>query len=58
MKKIGLKVTVDPVGNIRERLECENSNAPIIMSGFYIYKVYKGGKFDGNLGLPVIATYN
>lgn len=51
MKRIGLKVTVDPVGNIRGRLEAENSNAPMVMSGSHIDTVYKGGKFDGNLGV-------
>lgn len=51
MKKIGLKVIVDPVGNIRGILEGENPNEPVIMSGSHIDTVYKGGKLDGNLGV-------
>jgi len=51
MNKIGLKVTVDPVGNIRGKLEGKNPNYPSIMSGSHIDTVFKGGKYDGVLGV-------
>ncbi|GAF64178.1 hypothetical protein BTS2_1070 [Bacillus sp. TS-2] len=51
MKESGLKVKVDPVGNICGRLEGLNSQAPVIMTGSHIDTVVQGGRFDGTLGV-------
>ena len=48
--RLGLKVTVDGVGNIRARLEGVDSQAPSVMTGSHIDTVYQGGMFDGLLG--------
>lgn len=52
MKALGMKVEVDPIGNIRGRLENEhNKDKPLVISGSHIDTVYKGGIYDGILGL-------
>ncbi|MGI6686742.1 MAG: M20/M25/M40 family metallo-hydrolase [Bacillota bacterium] len=48
---LGLKTTVDGVGNIRARLEGLNPNAPVVMIGSHIDTVLHGGKFDGVVGV-------
>lgn len=48
--KIGLKVTVDGVGNIRARFEGLDPDAPAVMSGSHIDTVLHGGMFDGLVG--------
>lgn len=49
-EKIGLKVKIDGVGNIRARLDGLDSHLPIVMSGSHIDTVLHGGKFDGVVG--------
>ena len=51
MKKIGLQITVDAVGNIRGKLEGQRLNAPAILTGSHIDTVPHGGNFDGVLGV-------
>ncbi|MCW3991601.1 MAG: Zn-dependent hydrolase [Candidatus Bathyarchaeota archaeon] len=48
--KIGLKVEVDAVGNIRARLEGFDPGALVVMSGSHIDTVLHGGMFDGLVG--------
>ncbi|MEN6413401.1 MAG: Zn-dependent hydrolase [Veillonellales bacterium] len=49
--KLGLKVRVDGVGNIRARLEGDDPSLSSVMIGSHIDTVLHGGKFDGLLGV-------
>ncbi len=51
MEKIGLQITVDPIGNIRGRMEGKNPSLPSIMAGSHIDTVEHGGNFDGVAGV-------
>jgi allantoate deiminase len=51
MEKLGLTITVDPIGNIRGRLEGKNPELPPVMSGSHIDTVAHGGNFDGVAGV-------
>ena len=51
MEELGLDVSVDPIGNIRARLEGTAPQAPIVMTGSHIDTVLHGGKFDGPAGV-------
>lgn len=59
--RLGLKTTVDGVGNIRARLEGSDPNAAAVMVGSHIDTVLHGGKFDGLLGtiaaLEIVRTF-
>ena len=61
MRELGLRVQVDPVGNIfgwRDGLE----DLPPVMTGSHIGTVATGGRYDGNYGvlagLSVVQTLN
>src|SRR5713101_5107052 len=49
MREAGLKVRVDPAGNIYGRRE-GRSNMPVLLFGSHIDSVPKGGNFDGDVG--------
>src|SRR6056297_2692955 len=51
MKKIGLQITVDPIGNIRGKMEGKDSSLPSVMAGSHIDTVEHGGDFDGVAGV-------
>lgn len=51
MKKLGLEVRIDGVGNIRGKYNPMNSNYPSVMMGSHIDTVLNGGKFDGLVGV-------
>ncbi len=51
MEAIGLKVTVDPIGNIRARMSGQDDSLPVIMAGSHIDTVTNGGDFDGVAGV-------
>ncbi len=51
MKKIGLDVIIDPIGNIRGKLEGANPATPSILTGSHIDTVLNGGNLDGVLGV-------
>jgi allantoate deiminase len=51
MKALGLKVTVDPIGNIRGRMSGLDDSLPVIMTGSHIDTVTNGGDFDGVAGV-------
>lgn len=51
MKKAGLQVRVDEVGNIIGRLEGKVPGAPAVIAGSHIDTVINGGPFDGSLGV-------
>lgn len=51
MKKLGLKIIVDGIGNVSGRLEGKDSNLPAIMIGSHLDTVLHGGKYDGVVGI-------
>ncbi|WP_250505566.1 Zn-dependent hydrolase [Bowdeniella massiliensis] len=51
MRKVGLDVVTDAVGNVIGRLEGEDPNAPDIVIGSHSDTVPGGGRFDGIVGV-------
>jgi len=51
MKKAGLEIRIDSVGNIFGRRAGKNNKLPVVASGSHIDTVPGGGKFDGVLGV-------
>ena len=51
MKKIGLNIYIDAIGNIRGRLDGKDANAPVVMTGSHLDTVFQGGIFDGIAGV-------
>jgi allantoate deiminase len=49
--ELGLWATVDPVGNIRARLEGRDRDAPPVLTGSHIDTVPYGGRYDGVVGV-------
>ncbi|GMV12689.1 MAG: Zn-dependent hydrolase [Polyangiaceae bacterium] len=62
MKRLGLAVTVDRIGNVYARREGQRPELSPVMMGSHIDSVETAGRFDGCLGvlggLEVIATLN
>ncbi|GIN95535.1 Zn-dependent hydrolase [Siminovitchia terrae] len=50
MKKIGLTVREDAIGNLLGRLEGEEPALPVVLTGSHLDSVPNGGVFDGPLG--------
>ena len=48
---LGLKVSVDGVGNIRARLEGTEREALPVMAGSHVDSVFQGGNYDGVVGV-------
>ena len=61
MREAGLKVHIDPIGNIFG-VRPGRENAAAVMTGSHIDTVRTGGRYDGNLGvlggLEVVRTLN
>lgn len=51
MKKIGMDVWYDSIGNLHGRLNGIGENKKIVLSGSHIDTVPNGGRLDGNLGV-------
>ncbi len=51
MEDAGLKVRVDPAGNIIGKRDGKQANAPVILAGSHIDTVMDGGRFDGVTGV-------
>jgi ureidoglycolate amidohydrolase len=51
MKKLGMEVSVDSVGNICGRLVGQDSSLPSVWTGSHIDTVLKAGMFDGVAGI-------
>ncbi len=51
MEEAGLAVRVDLAGNLIGRLEGQDPEAAVVMTGSHIDSVYGGGIFDGRLGV-------
>jgi len=61
-REMGLKITVDQIGNVFMRREGTDPSLPPVMTGSHIDTQPTGGKFDGNYGvlagLEVVRTLN
>jgi hydantoinase/carbamoylase family amidase len=51
MEELGLEIDVDPIGNIRARLEGTSRDASPVLTGSHIDSVIHGGKYDGPVGV-------
>ena len=51
MEEAGLAVRYDKAGNLIGRLEGEEPEAAVVMTGSHVDSVYGGGFFDGRLGV-------
>ena len=51
MRQAGLKIHIDPVGNIFGRLEGRDPQAPAVLAGSHLDTVIQGGKYDGPVGV-------
>ncbi len=62
MRELGLRVQVDPVGNIFGWRDGTQPELPPVMTGSHIDTVATGGRYDGNYGvlagLTVVHTLN
>ncbi len=47
----GMKVIIDPVGNVIARREGTDPTLPAVVTGSHLDTVYNGGKYDGTLGV-------
>lgn len=58
----GMKVIIDPVGNVIARREGTDPTLPAVVTGSHLDTVYNGGKYDGTLGviagLEVVRSLN
>ncbi|TPF86855.1 hypothetical protein BW13_02555 [Bifidobacterium sp. UTCIF-37] len=51
MRDAGLKVSIDPAGNLRGRAEGERDGLPALVLGSHLDSVPDAGKYDGILGV-------
>jgi N-carbamoyl-L-amino-acid hydrolase len=51
MEPLGLKIRIDPFGNVIGRREGKNPEASPIMTGSHLDTVQNGGAFDGTVGV-------
>jgi allantoate deiminase/N-carbamoyl-L-amino-acid hydrolase len=51
MKEAGMKVRIDPLGNIFGHFDGTDGSLPVVLTGSHLDSVPNGGKFDGALGL-------
>ncbi len=51
MEAAGMKVRVDPLGNIFGRYAGQDESLPAVLTGSHLDSVPNGGRFDGALGL-------
>lgn len=51
MEQSGLKVVIDPIGNIIGRLDGKDNSLPAVITGSHLDTVPEGGKYDGVLGV-------
>jgi N-carbamoyl-L-amino-acid hydrolase len=51
MRQAGLKIHVDPIGNIFGRLNGTTPSAPAVLAGSHLDTVIHGGKYDGPVGV-------
>lgn len=56
MKQAGLRIEVDPIGNMFGFLEWAGKDAPIIMTGSHLDSQPNGGRFDGALGVVAACS--
>ena len=51
MRQAGLKIYIDPIGNIFGRLNGHDPKAPAVLAGSHLDTVIHGGKYDGPVGV-------
>jgi N-carbamoyl-L-amino-acid hydrolase len=51
MRQAGLKIHIDPIGNIFGRLNGDEAKAPAVLAGSHLDTVIHGGKYDGPVGV-------
>jgi len=51
MEEAGMKVRIDPLGNIFGRFDGNHESLPVVLTGSHLDSVPNGGRFDGVLGL-------
>jgi len=51
MRQAGLKIHIDPIGNIFGRLVGYDPKAPSVLAGSHLDTVIHGGKYDGPVGV-------
>jgi len=56
MERIGLRVAVDPIGNMYGFLDWAGKDAPSIMTGSHIDSQPNGGRFDGAYGVVAACS--
>jgi N-carbamoyl-L-amino-acid hydrolase len=56
MKRMGLRVAIDPIGNMFGVLDWAGPDAPTIMTGSHLDSQPNGGRFDGAYGVVAACT--
>ena len=56
MERIGLQVSVDPIGNMFGFLDWAGTDAPLVMTGSHIDSQPNGGRFDGAYGVVAACS--
>ncbi|PSJ59529.1 Zn-dependent hydrolase [Kumtagia ephedrae] len=56
MKRIGLRVEIDPIGNMFGFLDWAGDDAPLIMTGSHLDSQPNGGRFDGAYGVVAACS--
>jgi beta-ureidopropionase / N-carbamoyl-L-amino-acid hydrolase len=51
MRRAGLKIHIDAIGNIFGRLQGTDPSAPAVLAGSHLDTVIHGGKYDGPVGV-------
>lgn len=51
MRQAGLRIHIDPIGNIFGRLNGRDPKAPAVLAGSHLDTVIQGGKYDGPVGV-------
>jgi N-carbamoyl-L-amino-acid hydrolase len=56
MREAGLRVEIDPIGNMFGILDWAGEGAPLIMTGSHLDSQPNGGRFDGALGVVAACS--
>lgn len=51
MQDLGMRVCIDPIGNMTGLLDLAGPGAPVVMAGSHLDSQPQGGRFDGALGV-------
>lgn len=56
MRDAGMRVAIDPIGNMTGLLELAGPGAPVVMAGSHLDSQPEGGRFDGALGVAAACA--